>query len=571
MNYTELDIALTEVGDVKAVTTLNDCNDILDQTDWSTVFSQSIFDIKNEDNVGKPVKLVATISSLSDSQAIDMDPVTRVTIFSMKLMDRHNGEIHCLPIPYDKFKSTIKDFQQKHCFLVFCGTVVSNQSSYVFYLKEIETRISAEDLIQVKPDPKKVAAKIFKKHAQSQDGITKYIKKTLIKELGIKGLNSAKELDKSIDFMILQSFSEGLDRSNSMKLHSLVIGAPNVGKKLLTLIARILNPVSDEVASVDGKITPAGLIGTAHIKGSNFISKPGYLPRISSGVLCIQDFHNIKRKRNEVLSTFSEVMESGVAIDSTSARTRHEAVTSIHLDMNRYSQVNKGQEYDVYSDIDIPTNIISRFDFIMDIPPDLTRQFQVAYDITKGSKVISSFNRSILEEEWQRILKRIVAYVRSNFFKVEISSDINKYITGKIRQIKKENKENASKSTALAGSITRIAISIQKHIKAIASARLSLKAKKEDVDLAFDFISEKLSFLSTLEDLKVPDFKKGQKPGPDERAKLLIDNFKGKEITVDEAKIFIKDKTEYEFTEKTIKRDLVKIGKPVKAKTFIIS
>ena len=71
-------------------------------------------------------------------------------------------------------------------------------------------------------------------------------------------------------------------------------------------------------------------------------------------------------------------------IDSTSARTRHEAVTSIHLDMNRYSQVYKGKEYDAYSDIDIPANIISRFDFIMDIPPDLNRQFQVAYDITKG-------------------------------------------------------------------------------------------------------------------------------------------------------------------------------------------
>jgi ribosome-associated translation inhibitor RaiA len=571
MNYTELDIALTEVSDVKAITILKDQNDVLDQTDWSQVYTQSIFDIKNEDNVGEPIKVVATISSLSDSMAIDMDPVTRMTIFSIKLMDRQNSEIQCLPIPYDKFKGLIKDFQGKHCFLVFCGTVVSNPSVYQFYLKEIKQTITAEDLIQVKPDPKNKATKIFEKHVKKPNGIVKYIKNTLVKNLRIKGLSSAKELNIAIDFMILQSFSEGLDGSNSMKLHSLVIGAPNVGKKLLTLIARILNPIFEEVQSTDGKVTPAGLIGNAQIKGSTHISNPGYLPRASAGVLCIQDFHNIKHKRNEVLSTFSEVMESGVAIDSTSARTRHEAITSIHLDMNRYSQVNKGKEYDVYSDVDIPANIISRFDFIMDIPPDLDRQFKVVYDITKGEKIIDSYKRNIVEEEWQRQLKRIVAYIRTNYFKVEINSQIQTYIRSKLKQIEKENKDNISKSTALAGSITRLAISVQKYVNASASSRLDYKATTEDVDIAFDFIKEKLVFLSTLEDIKVPDFKKGQKPGPDERAKLLKDKFKGKDVTIEEAKTFIEEKAGYEFSDKNIKRDLEKIGKPVKAKTFKIS
>ena len=64
-------------------------------------------------------------------------------------------------------------------------------------------------------------------------------------------------------------------------------------------------------------------------------------------------------------------MEDGIAIDSTAARWEHEALTSIHLDMNRYSQINPAGNYDVYTDINIPTNIISRFDFIMDIPANL--------------------------------------------------------------------------------------------------------------------------------------------------------------------------------------------------------
>ena len=94
--------------------------------------------------------------------------------------------------------------------------------------------------------------------------------------------------------------------------------------------------------------------------------------------------------------------------------------------------------------------------------------------------------------------------------------------------------------------------------------------QEEDVDIAFKFIKEKLTFLSTLEDLKVPDFKKGQKPGPDERAKLLKDKFKGKDVTIEEAKTFIEEKAGYEFSDKNIKRDLEKIGKPVKAKIFNI-
>jgi len=35
----------------------------------------------------------------------------------------------------------------------------------------------------------------------------------------------------------------------------------------------------------------------------------------------------------------SKVMEDGEVIDSTSAMTTHKAVTSIHIDMNRMSQV----------------------------------------------------------------------------------------------------------------------------------------------------------------------------------------------------------------------------------------
>lgn len=569
--FTSFDLAFKSLPDQVAQQTLEDNIDIISETDWSTVSAQSVFDVKNEDHVGKPVKIIATITSLSDPMPYELPDNTRVTIYSVKLQDREGISIACLNILYDDFKVVINAYQNKGCFLIFCGTVLSivdpDGGRYVFYLQEIQERISADDLIGIRPDPEERVAKIYMKHVVKKNGIVLYIKQELVKNLGIKGLKSAKELDKCIDFMILQSFSDGMDEKNSMKLHSLVIGAPNVGKKLLTLIARILNPVFEEVTCVDGKITPAGMVGDVKWGNGRRISNPGYLPRASGGVLCIQDFHVIKNARQKVLSSFDQVMEDGIAIDSTAARWEHEALTSIHLDMNRYSQVNPAGNYNVYNDIDIPTNIISRFDFIMDIPADLKRQSQVAYDISKGDKIISSLNRRVTENKWERELKRMVAYIRTYFYKVKISDDINTYIRDKIELVVNKNEF----SSALPDTITRLAISVQRYVKAIASSRQSLKASKEDVDRAFDFIGEKLKFLSTFDHVTVPKTLIQKKPTIQERQAMLREQYKGKEVTVDEIKDYLKKEIDFEYTDRTITRDLEKIGKKVKVKTYKIN
>ncbi len=569
-DFTSFDLAFKSLPDQVAQQILEDNIEVISETDWSTISAQSIFDIKNENFVGKPVKIIATITSLSDPMPYELPDNTRITIFSIKLQDREGISIACLNILYDDFKDVINAYQNKGCFLIFCGTVLSivdpDGGGYVFYIHEIQERITADDLIGIRPDPEERVAKIFMKHTAKKNGIVLYIKQELVKNLGIKGLKSAKELDKCIDFMILQSFSEGMYEKNSMKLHSLVIGAPNVGKKLLTLIARILNPVFEEVTCVDGKITPAGMIGDVKWRNGRRISNPGYLPRASGGVLCIQDFHVIRQARQKVLASFAQVMEDGIAIDSTAARWEHEALTSIHLDMNRYSQVNPAGSYNAYTDIDIPTNIISRFDFIMDIPANLKRQSQVAYDISKGEKIISSLNRRIKEQKWERELKRIVAYLRTNFFEVKINQDINAYIRAKIESVVDANEFSPS----LANSITRLAISVQKYVKAIASSIHGFKATKEDVDLAFDYIEEKLKFLSTFDHASIPKTLSQKKLTIQERQVMLREQYKGKEVSVDEVKAYLKKETGFAYADKTIIRDLEHIGRKVKMKTYRI-
>jgi hypothetical protein len=161
----------------------------------------------------------------------------------------------------------------------------------------------------------------------------------------------------------------------------------------------------------------------------------------------------------------------------------------------------------------------------------------------------------------------MVAYIRTYFFKVKISDDINAYIREKIKSIAENNKN----SSVLSDTITRLAISVQRYVKAIASSKHSFKASKEDVDRAFEFIEEKLKFLSTFDHVSIPKTQIQKKPTIDERLVMIKEYYKGKEVSANEVKEFLKKETDFEYTDRTITRDLEKIGKKVKVKTYKIN
>lgn len=561
----EIAVAKAEIEDPIARAKLNKIGTSLKSTDWDSIFTNWIFEIKSEEFVGKPVKIVATIGSIKDPEPVEIDDQgTRATAYSITLQDHRGFSIECLPLPHRSFKEIIEQSFVRRSYLVLCGTVLSvmgKSSGYYFYVQEILTTVTPEDMIYVRPEDGDRVAKKFLTMTRSGT-LLSAIKKTIVDELGIKGLDTAEELSKCLNFMILQSFSHGKDKntSTSMKLHSLVIGPPGVGKKLLTLTAKILNPITEEVASTAGKITMAGLVGNVTQKGNRRISNPGYMARASSGVICIQDFHAVKQPiRGEIFALLSKVMEDGEAIDSTSVHQIHEAITSIHLDTNKYSQVNPTRKLDPFSDINVPISILSRFDFIIDIPSDRKERWQVASEIIKDTKVLESYGTPSLESEWQRDLRRIVAYVRTYFRKAIISDDVRNYIQDKIDMLESENKVMFKDPNILDDIITRLVISVFKYVKAIASARLRIPPTvlKEDVDLAFEFIQEKLAFLAQLEPFAVPDFKKEDRPPTkEERWGLIYKTFKGQEVGVKIVFECVKSQTGYEVSPKTITRDL---------------
>ncbi len=534
--------------------------------DWDKAYTYNIYEVKNEDFVYKPIRLYATMHTLSEGKPMIFNPEKEepdlYTYYKIFLKDLYGFEITCLLITYQKFGNQLHRLIQRPGYYVFEGAVFPSfepdNPVFLFYLKNINFTVRPLDMIRISPDPEEKIQKKFYKESEKPGGIREYIKTSLIKNLPIKGLKKAKELNKAIDFMIIQSFSRGLSEKGdySNKLHSLVIGPSGTGKKLLTRIALILNPVSFEISSTVEKITPAGLIGSVQMKEGRTISNPGYLPRASGGVICIQDFHEISSKSTRLMSILSKVMEDGEAIDSTSAMTSHKAIASVHLDTNRLSQIRPLKSYDKYSDLNVQINLLSRFDFIIEIPEDHERQYEVAEDMIKGSRVLYTREFNVNVPEWIRELRVMTAFVSTNFHTTEIKDKEAEYISTKLNDIISGNSKYKETQKLLKDYIIRMSISIQKYAKAIACSDLSPIVRKYHVDEAFEFIFHKLKFLS---EFTSDDTKKLYTPAgfdQESRIEAIYAEYKGKVVKLKDMHAFIENKFQIEISERAVRRDL---------------
>lgn len=557
-------LILEEITDEVALNTITQSLTVFRTVDWSRIFPQKIHQLKSEELVGSPIKVLARVASITDQYPLQIGE-RRYTVLDVILKDKSDEEIECLTIEYSSFGNELSELFQHSKLAVFSGSVISiieeKKKKYKFLIHNVDSRINAEQLIYVRnQDQINVERNNQLQLLINQNQVFSFIKNTIVREMGIRGLESASQLNQAIDFMIYQAFSFGKNQNASMRLHSLVVGAPGSGKKLLTNIATTLNPVAEEVSAADGKVTLAGMIGNVAVKDNRKISQPGYLSLASGGVLCIQDFHEIRRNRNAVLESFAKVMEDGEVIDSTSARTIHTAETSIHLDTNKYSQVYEANSESSLKDIEIPTNVITRFDFIIDIPADANRQWNVMLSMSGAEKTLSSFASRVEENEELRWLKRLMAHLISYTPEVTISREVADYKVQKLEELRKEYSPKITNLNAWQGIFTRIGISIDKYIKAITTSRFTNISTTADVDLAISFIRPKLDFICTLKDSRVSSIE-----NVNERLNLILSNFKGQEVHKNSVLEFLKSRS-IDVNIKTVERDLAELEEKGKVK-----
>ena len=518
----------------------------------------------------QPISLLANIHSRTEpkpiSREVNGSHIDLPTV-ELTLSDHNGDQIKCLPIDFGKYSKKFGDLLYSRQVLRCVGFVIPiDNAVYYFYLKSIESNLNALDLIGLNPDRMEYALEVYRKALKYKGGLRAYIKDKIVKELSITGLDMAIELDKAIDFIILQSFSFGksFDKMHSNKLHSLVIGSPATGKSLLTKIACILNPVAYEIIASPKRLTSAGLIGNVTRKGNIFISNPGYFPLSSGGIVCIQDFHEYISHGGKAvdLDTYlADLMENGKVIDPTAARTVHIAETAIHFDMNRLSQVNPHKKYPGHKDIGIPTNILTRFDFILEIPRNVATQMHVALNMIDGWKGLGGFySEASQSKDWIRDLKVIVAFQNSMFRVISSGPGVQNLVKKNLAKIHKKFTQESKQDYHFSDFAPRLANSVNKYLDAIACSEARTTILKKDVKEAFSFIDYKLKFLFKSEPVLA-------KMNPiQERCDIILEKFRDTSAKRKDIIDYVNSKASKPVRGKTIDRDLEVLEKEGKAK-----
>ena len=553
---------------------------------WTGISALRITEALNGSYTWKPIKLVGFLSQIGQPSPLEVGNED-VSLVHLNITDLDGNSIDCLRTPYQNIQSFINRVRTSRQMFSLLGAIVSVNTSkrksrqvYRFYIKKISETISAEDMIIYRPlklqalpvwditknsASKKtsqiyiyqslILAKTIEREAANKgvttNSIIHYIKGKLATEFKIKGLDDVShQLGMAIEFAVLQSLSQHRDEY-SYKLHSLLIGPPNVGKGFIPKIAKILNPIFDELPSNSPKLTSAGLVAKI-IKGKSI---PGVFPNTSGGTVAIEDYHEVRgNKRKELFSIFSKMMEDGDVLDKTSGNTVHEAVVSLHLDTNRYSQVYRDQKFNSFQDLSIPMNIFSRFDFIMEIPKDAERQKEVSLAMAGAMKLGNRSSQKSLPD-WARELNMIIAFLRTHYDDVTISEDVGTYIKEKLIEVIKPYEEKKYFADNYEDMQNRVSFSVNKYVKAIACANMSKDVSRENVDYAFRFIQEKIKFIASIDPADAEESDTLNASDQNQRQKLLAREFYGKQFTAQDGLALVKEKMEGEVGEKTIKRD----------------
>lgn len=570
----ETEYQISSLNDPIALKTIIDFTQ--DLTDKKYILL-NLIEVFKEKYVGEPIKFVGYVNYISEGYPVTLSLsrcIHRFTAHSLSFEDLDGTAIKVIPIINDFHKEELKKISSGIYKITFYGTVVSIdqplRKGYEFLLSKIDEALPASELLKIDDRKKQKYDAILEKAQNGEINLRDFIKEIIVKNIGIKGLDSAKELSTALDFTILQSFSQGksIDGRYSNKLHSLVIGPPAIGKKLITQTALALNTFNFEVPPTAAKVTAAGLIGNVIRKSGGITTKPGILSNASNGVVCIQDYHELAKKKNSNFSDIlSKVMEDGEVIDSTSSRTVLPALTSIHLDTNRLSQVNGTEDTSIHNDLKIPINIISRFDFIIDIPYDIQRQISIALDMMHGNKLLGNREDENVILDWVIELRYLVEKTKEKFNRIELNEDVTAYLKMKLEKFLEGNSKYLNIMKTFGSMLTRIQISLEKILKAMATSEMSNTVKEEHVDEAFEFLRHKLEFLQKLDPLEIPNNLGTHISEPKRREEIILKMISQKsKIKAEEMLKGINNEMKKEYNIKTIQRDLKQLKQKNKIK-----
>lgn len=575
---------------------------------WDEADYHDIGDLKVPDMEGKTVKIRVQLQKMSEPVAVHIsglppsvqeegndESASRHLLTHMFFREVDGAEkIDSTPtVNTDLIKKVRKKRKDHHVFDVL-GTVALIPShggiGSEFKLLVHDMRVSEDSLQMVKATKPEIkeAKSTLKELNEKDKSVYSYIKERLCKGLGIKGLERSPRLSDSLETIIVQAFSDGYVNTASVsktpsvsrtsgKLHTLIIGAPAVGKKKLTEAAQVLNPVFQEAQPT--KATAAGVQSTSRQgEGGVWKSDPGYIPLAHHGVFAIQDFHSVKRARREkLLGIFNMVMEDGKVEDSTAANVEHPTNTSIHLDTNKRTDLfpdSKLQGDTIVAkrldDIRIPMTSLSRFDFIVDIQRDIDRQKEIAKEMFEVSDEEMDDNGSDKSpNHWARKLKVLVAFLRTKHEEVKFPEETREAMKKEQDDLWESYEKGQDRWPWLSDFLTRLSNSVYKFSAAFARMNDRGESTKEDVDKTFKLIRRKFDFIDSLgEQIRLTETQntsyEPQAPQGNELDVWLSDTFQGQRVKTKDILEAYEEEFEVELVRRTLNRHLPKVAKKIR-------
>ncbi len=404
--------------------------------------------------------------------------------------------VECVPVLNKSLGERIAKHRQKR--VIVTGTIIrvpisSRRTRAMIFVDQISESTSLVDFFHPKAEMVDKANKFIDKY---KEGLFDELIRRLIRRFKIVEDDSSRITATFLpQLALLIAASQPYLGIKCGKIHALILGDPGGGKGFLLEMLKLLLVHFREVQG--GTISGPGFTARTILNAESgaVTTKKGALALAHEGAVYLQDVHSIKNKPfAEISHTLSDQMEFGKVVISTSANTSHLAATSVVVDMNFKSKVDKKKTYSAYDDIRWENQMLSRFDVIA-----------VIETLTKDTKAIEALAGAHLngdaaysKEDDDLMFKTVIAIIHDRIKTVDTSA-VTSMVSSRISDFYESNEVDTRASIEFDSSFNRLPKAITKII--IAHARLHLRAvaNSDDVEFAMKLIRLKFNVLRRLE------------------------------------------------------------------------
>jgi len=472
---------------------------------WESAEPVTVAKAKRVAMLMRPVRLAGHVADLRDPQVVlapdGRGGFTQVETTCARMEDREGMSMWSLDVAgesiIDKLRATRGRFSE------FLGIVIALPTTldakrpdagvgamdFLLHVVDVRQTTSAFDLLAAPADERTRGRELLLDLRRQNLSPLKSIAATLTERLHVVGLDKVPILGDLIEFAVLQAVSDGWISHAPAKLHLLLIGPPARGKKLLQLVAQILNPVAGTLSSA--RASPAGWVGASSHHDGRWTSAPGVLPRASGGVALLQDAHTISAAElRKLVHILAEVIEDGRVRSSVAGGSEWDASAGLMIDMNTDEQA-WGHVATTRPSLLHSRPLLSRLDVIISLP----RNDALAWEVAEEMYTTGTRSTHLEDEPWVRDQKLLIAALRDEHPHVDLAP---------VQQVARDVHRSLAKDDHFGGLpnagdfATRLSISFQRLLAASARANDRSAAVFEDVRRAAAFLLKKLDFLKGL-------------------------------------------------------------------------